>query len=64
MQVIVYQNGIGVNVVYPIEDLALVIAKDVPEGRAWRLMNAADLPPRTSRPLWRWTESGPLAVGP
>lgn len=69
MQVIVYQTDAnGVAVIYPVPEFAgqidAVAAKDVPVGKAWRVMAAADLPPRSSRTKWRWTATGPLEVAP
>jgi hypothetical protein len=67
MQVIIYQQDDNrVAVVVPAleysDQLEAVAAKDVPDGRPWRVLNANDLPSRETRDLWRWTESGPLAV--
>lgn len=69
MQVIVYQTDANAAaVVWPVPEFAdqleAVAAKDVPVGKPWRIMNAADLPPRSSRAKWRWTASGPLEVAP
>ena len=66
MQVIIYQNGDGVSVVYPTADYAdqieAVAAKDVPSGSAWRVIDAASLPDRESRDRWVWTTTGPIEV--
>ena len=67
MQVIVFQNEVGgVSVVWPTPefsgDLADHAAEVVPSGLPWRLMEASSLPSRGVRNLWRWTETGPLAV--
>jgi hypothetical protein len=67
MQVIVFHNEAGgVSVIHPApefsDQLEAVAAKDVPTGRPWRIINAADLPSREFRVDWQWTESGPIAV--
>jgi hypothetical protein len=69
MQVIIYPNGDGgVAVIYPAPEFAdqieAVADKDVPEGAAWRIIDASALPDRSSRNRWQWTESGPLTVAP
>jgi hypothetical protein len=69
MAVIVYQNDEGgVSIVYPTPEFAdqieAVAAKDVPEGMPWRVMDAADLPDRSTRNRWRWSASGPLSIAP
>ena len=67
MQVIIFpqENG-GVSVITPAPEFAdqieAVAAKDVPAGKAWRIIDAVDLPSRDSRDNWRWTDSGPLAI--
>lgn len=67
MQVIIFpQDNGGVSVIYPAPEFAdqieAVAAKDVPDGKARRVIDAADLPSRDSRDNWRWTDSGPLAI--
>lgn len=67
MQIIIFPNDNGgVSVIYPTPDFAdqieAVAAKDVPEGKAWRIMDESDLPDRESRDRWTWTETGPLGV--
>ena len=52
-------NG-GVAVIIPIEDCGLsveeIALKDVPAGRPWRIVDAADIPAdRTFRDAWEWT---------
>lgn len=69
MQVIVFHMGNGkVALVIPAPEYAdqieAVAEKDVPEGKQWRIIDAAELPPRESRDRWRWTDSGPLSVLP
>ena len=67
MQVIIFpQDDNKVSVIYPAPEYAdqieAVAAKDVPAGKAWRIINANDLPSRDSRDNWRWTDSGPLEI--
>lgn len=67
MQVIIYpSDGGGVAVIYPVPEFSgqinAIAAKDVPAGKPWRAIEAASLPPRSSREQWRWTTSGPLVV--
>lgn len=67
MQVIIFpQDNGGVSVIYPAPEYAdqieAVAAKDVPNGKAHRVIDAVDLPSRDSRDNWRWTDSGPLAI--
>jgi hypothetical protein len=67
MQVIIYPNEDGgVSVVYPAPEFAAhieaVAAKDVPTGKAWRIIDASELPDKGYRDRWRWTASGPLSV--
>ena len=67
MQVIIFpQDDNKVSVVIPAPEYAdqieAVAAKDVPAGRAWRIIEADDLPLRDSRDRWRWTASGPLEI--
>lgn len=67
MQVVIHPNDTGgVAVIYPAPEFASVIeavaAKDVPQGRPWRIVHISDLPSQETRARWLWTESGPLAV--
>ena len=67
MQVIIFpQDGGGVSIIYPAPDfenqIEAVAAKDVPQGVSHRIVDVSELPPPETRSLWRWTESGPLAV--
>jgi hypothetical protein len=67
MQVIIFpQDDNKVSVIYPAPEYAdqinAVAAKDVPEGKPWRIIEDGELPPRDSRDRWRWTDSGPLEV--
>lgn len=67
MQVIIFpQDNGSVSVIYPAPEFAdqieAVAAKDVPDGKPWRIIDAADLPSRDSRDNWRWTDSGTLEV--
>lgn len=67
MQVIIFSQDNGVvSVITPASEYAdqieAVAIKDVPEGKPWRIIDAAELPPRESRDRWRWTDSGPLEV--
>lgn len=69
MQVIIFPNDNGgVSVIYPAPEFAdqvdTVAAKDVPEGKPYRIIEAALLPSFEARARWRWTEAGPLAVAP
>lgn len=53
-------NG-GVAVIVPAPDCGLTIeeiaAKDVPQGKPWRIVDAADIPAdRTFRDAWEWQE--------
>lgn len=69
MQVIIFPNDNGgVAVVYPAPEFAdqieAVAAKDVPNGKPWRIIDAAELPTAEARNRWLWTESGPLGVAP
>ena len=67
MQVIIFpQDDNKVSVIYPAPEYAdqinAVAAKDVPEGKPWRIVEDSELPPRDTRDRWRWTDSGPLEV--
>ncbi len=67
MQVIIFpQDDNKVSVVIPAPEFAdqieAVAAKDVPEGKPWRIVNDSELPSRDVRENWRWTTSGPLTV--
>jgi hypothetical protein len=69
MQVIIFpQDDNKVSVLIPAPEFADQIeaaaAKDVPAGKAWRIIDDSDLPSRDTRDRWRWTESGPLDVAP
>jgi hypothetical protein len=69
MQVIIFpQDGNKVAVVIPAPEFAdqleAIAAKDVPAGKAWRIVHDSTLPSRDSRDRWLWTESGPLDVAP
>jgi hypothetical protein len=68
MQVIIFPNDNGgVAVIVPAPEFAdqldAIAAKDVPEGKPWRIVDADDLPPSESRNAWQWTSTGPLTVG-
>ena len=57
MERIIYKNTLGeVMVIIPAPDCGLdihqIAAKDVPFGRAYRIVDAADLPPREDRARW------------
>jgi hypothetical protein len=67
MQVIIFpQDDNKVSVVVPAPEFAnqieAVAAKDVPAGKAWRIVDNSELPSRDSRDRWLWTESGSLVV--
>ena len=67
MQVIIFpQDSGGVSVLIPAPEFAdqieAVAHKDVPEGKPWRIIEDGDLPPRSVRDKWLWTDAGPLAV--
>jgi len=67
MQVIIFpQDNGSVSVIYPAPEFAdqieAVAAKDVPDGKPWRIIDAADLPSRESSDNWRRTDSGTLEV--
>lgn len=67
MQIIIFPQEDGsVSVIYPAPEYAdqieAVAAKDVPEGKSWRIVNTSDLPAYETRNRWRWTDSGPLEV--
>ena len=67
MNRIVYPTeGNGVAVVIPApefqDQIEVLAAMAVPQGKQWRIMDANALPPREVRDQWRWTSSGPLAV--
>lgn len=67
MQVIIFpQDDNKVSVIIPAPEYAdqieAVAAKDVPEGKPWRIVHVDDLPSRDTRDRWRWTDSGPLVV--
>lgn len=51
----------GVAVIIPVLDCGLTVeqiaAKDVPAGKPWRIVDAADIPTdRTFRAAWEWAE--------
>lgn len=57
---IIYEHNGGIAVIIPadcgltIEEIA---AKDVPEGKEYRIVDVSDLPTdRTFRNAWEWTE--------
>lgn len=67
MQVIVFpQEEGGVSVIIPAPEYAdqieAIAGKDVPNGKAWRIVDDSELPSREFRDHWRWTESGPITV--
>jgi hypothetical protein len=67
MQVIIFpQDDNRVSVVIPAPEFAdqieAVAQKDVPAGKAWRIIDNSKLPSRDSRDRWLWTESGSLVV--
>jgi hypothetical protein len=69
MQVIIFpQDNGGVAAIIPAPEFAdqieAVAAKDVPAGKAWRIVDNSELPSRDSRDRWLWTESGPPDVAP
>lgn len=57
---IIYQtDGGGVAVIVPAPECGLTVeeiaAKDVPEGKPWRIVDEADIPTdRTFRDAWEW----------
>jgi len=69
MQVIISpnENG-GVAVIIPAPEFAdqieAIASKDVPAGKAWRIVDDSELPSRDVRDRWLWTENGPLDVSP
>lgn len=67
MQIIIFPNDNGgVSVIYPTPEFSdqinAVAAKDVPNGKPWRIINESELPARETRDRWTWTEAGPLGV--
>lgn len=67
MQVIIFpQDNGGVSVIYPAPEYAdqieAVAAKDVPVGKAWRILDTSQLPPAAARDRWRWTPVNSLTV--
>lgn len=67
MEVIIFQqDNDRVAVMYPTPEYAdkleTLAQKDVPVGRAYRIVDPINLPPYDIQHLWRWTESGPLDV--
>lgn len=67
MQIIIFPNDNGgVSVVYPTPEFAdqinAVAAKDVPNGKPWRIIDETALPDRETRDRWTWTDAGPLGV--
>lgn len=67
MQVIIYPNADGgISVITPApqyaDQIEAVAHKDVPDGTAFRIVQASDLPPYEDRARWLWTESGPLSL--
>jgi len=67
MQVIIFpqdSGGVSVISVAPefADQLEAVADKDVPEGKAWRIVMTDDLPSYDTRDRWRWTDDGPLDV--
>ena len=67
MQVIIFpqENG-GVSVITPAPEFAnqieAVAEKDAPSDTPWRIIDSSELPDYSLRPLWRWTDDGPLNV--
>ena len=69
MQVIIFpQDDNKVAVIIPApefsDQIEAVAHKDVPAGKAWRIVDNSELPSRNSRDRWLWTESGPLDLAP
>jgi hypothetical protein len=67
MQVIIFQQDDNkVAIMYPapeyVDQLEAIAQKDVPVGRAYRIVDPINLPPYDMQHLWRWTDSGPLDV--
>ena len=67
MQVIIFPNDNGgVSVIYPAlqfsDQIEAIAAKDVPDGKPWRIIDSDDLPAKEARNRWRWTDAGPLDV--
>jgi len=67
MQVIIFQlDDNRVAIMYPTpeyaDQLEVLAQKDVPVGRAYRIVDVINLPPYDTQHLWRWTDSGPLDV--
>jgi len=57
MNVIIYDNGNGVSVVYPTGELSIeeVIAKDVPAGAEYKVIDSTEIPTdRTFRNAWEY----------
>lgn len=69
MQVIIFpQDDNKVSVIIPAPEYAdqieAVAAKDVPEGKPWRIIDADELPSYDLRSRWSWTDTGPLEIAP
>jgi hypothetical protein len=67
MKVIIFpQDDNKVSVIIPAPEFAdqieAVAAKDVPDGKPWRIVDDSELPSRDVRDSWRWTESGSISV--
>lgn len=67
MQVIIFpQDNGGVSVIIPAPEYAdqieAVAGKDVPDGKAWRIVDDSELPSREFRDQWQWADSGPITV--
>jgi hypothetical protein len=67
MQFIIFpQDNGGVSVIVPApeyaDQLEAIAAKDVPEGKSWRIVDDGDLPSRDFRDQWLWADSGPVTV--
>lgn len=67
MQVIIFpQDDNRVSIITPAPEFAdqinAVAAKDVPAGKAWRIVEADALPTGEPWDTWRWTASGPLDI--
>lgn len=64
MRVIAYSNGSGVSIIYPAPGFeAEDVAKDVPNGAPFVILDTATLPDKATRDRWTW-DNGAIAVGP
>lgn len=69
MQVVIYQQDNGlIAVMVPAPEFAdqieAVAEKDVPAGKAWRIVDDSLLPSRDVHDRWLWTDQGPIGLAP